>query len=580
VSDIEVPGPVERRWGGPRTPLRHGRWTLEVRGDEVADVRFDGILLLRAIRPVVRDRDWNTVPVQVLESRSTGDPAGLVAELAFRAEGISYRGTLRLQLGEDELVVDFRGEAQSDFERNRIGLVVLHPAGDAGREVEVRHSDGGASAGRWPGAISPHQPFRDVAGFGWTTRGVTAELALDGDVFETEDQRNWTDASFKTYSTPLDRPFPVQVRTGDICRQQARLRATGRATPGPRRTEEVVTVGSAVVGHLPALGLGACLYPPPPVPPTAPATYETLLVELADVEERWPALLATAVDQARVLGAGLDVRVVTAEPAAVRRCLALLRNLPVRRLAAFDPDNHLTTAPVWTALRDEAARTAFPVALVGGTRAHFTELNRGQLQLPPDLPALTFSLTPQMHACEVPHLVDSLSTQRTVVDNAVRIAAGRPLHVGPVTLARRFNAVATTARPGPDAEAAAAVDSLQDTAFAAAWTLASVAALSAPGVTSLCFFETVGPRGVLHPDGRPTPAGGVLQDLALCQGRRLLAVEVPDGVAALAVVEDDGVDTRLANLGPEPRTVEVRLSAGPARTVRLAPWAVSTVRLG
>jgi hypothetical protein len=581
VTGSEDPGPVARRWGGPRTPLRHGRWALEVRGDEVADIRFDGVLLLRAIRPVVRDRNWDTVPVEVVaRSRSAGDGGGLETELAFAADGISYRGTLRVRLDEERLVVAFRGEAGSDFERNRIGLVVLHPAADAGREVEVRHPDGSTTAGRWPLAISPHQPFRDVAGFGWTTRGVTAELSLDGDVFETEDQRNWTDASFKTYSTPLDRPFPVQVLTGETCRQQARLHATGRASSRPGPTTDVVTVGSAVIGHVPALGLGTCLYPPPDVLPPRPGRYDTLLVELTDDEEQWPVLLAAAADQARLLATGLDVRVVTADPAAVRRCLALLVTLPVRRLGAFDPDNHLSTAPVWTALRDEAARAAFTGDLVGGTRAHFTELNRGQQQLPADLPALTFSLTPQMHATEVPHLLDSLGTQRTVVENAVRIAAGRPLHVGPVTLARRFNAVATTAHPGPAAEAAAAVDNLQDTAFAAAWTLASVAALSVPGVTTLCFFESAGPRGVLRQDGRPTPAGGVLEDLALRLGRALLAVDAPDGVAAMAVSDDDGAQLLLGNLTPEARTLAVGPTAGATSRVSLAPWAVSGVRLG
>ena len=29
-----------------------------------------------------------------------------------------------------------------------------------------------------------------------------------------EDQRNWTDASFKTYSTPLSEPIPVTVKAG------------------------------------------------------------------------------------------------------------------------------------------------------------------------------------------------------------------------------------------------------------------------------------------------------------------------------------------------------------------------------
>ena len=34
---------------------------------------------------------------------------------------------------------------------------------------------------------------------------MEAELAFEGDIFEMEDQRNWTDASFKTYCTPLAR---------------------------------------------------------------------------------------------------------------------------------------------------------------------------------------------------------------------------------------------------------------------------------------------------------------------------------------------------------------------------------------
>ena len=29
-----------------------------------------------------------------------------------------------------------------------------------------------------------------------------------------EDQRNWTDASFKTYGTPLKNPSPVEVKAG------------------------------------------------------------------------------------------------------------------------------------------------------------------------------------------------------------------------------------------------------------------------------------------------------------------------------------------------------------------------------
>ena len=38
-----------------------------------------------------------------------------------------------------------------------------------------------------------------------------------------EDQRNWTDASFKTYSTPLELPFPVEISADEEVRQRVVL---------------------------------------------------------------------------------------------------------------------------------------------------------------------------------------------------------------------------------------------------------------------------------------------------------------------------------------------------------------------
>ena len=331
---------------------------------------------------------------------------------------------------------------------------------------------------------------------------------------------------------------------------------------------------------MPALALGAASYPPPAAPLTTLRGYDAVLVELTGSEEAWPSLLAGAAEQAAELGAGLDVRVVTADPDVLRRTLALLRDHPLRRLGAFDPDSHLTSAALWVVLREEAARIGLPGTLVGGTRAHFAELNRGQDQLPADLPGLTFSLTPAMHADEVPHLLDSLAGQRAVVENARRIAAGRPLHLGPVTLARRFNAVATGTRPDPATEARAATDPLQHSEFLAPWTLASVAALAVPGVASLCYFETCGARGVLRDDGSRAPAGAVLDQVAALRGRALLEVEVPDGVAALAVRTAAGVTVLVGNLSGADRSVPVHAPGQPTQTVELAPWAVRTILLG
>jgi hypothetical protein len=570
------------RWGRPTTRLRRGRWSAEVRGDEVADIRYDGVLLLRGVRPVVRDRDWNTVPVHVRERRPAADGTGLGTDLLFAAEGIALAGTLSVELADGpaaELVVSFEGAPLAPFERNRIGLVVLHPAVDAGLPVTVRHPDGSEESGRWPLPISPHQPFTEVAGFAWSRSGITAALTLSGDVFETEDQRNWTDASFKTYSTPLSRPFPVEVTPEDVCRQSVRLRATGRRTTPTAPPVEEVVVTDDVSGRLPAVSVGAALHPVTPLQPRETG-YATVLVELSGPEHHWPELLAAAAAQGDALGAGLDVRIVTSDPAAVTRALATVPAGPVRRLGVFDAGSHVTTAPLWAALVEGARGRGPAVELVGGSRAHFTELNRLHHLVPDEVGAWTFSLTPAMHARELPHLIDSLATQRTVAQNAVLLAAGRPVHVGPVTLARRFNAVATSGPPDPALAAAAAVDELQGSPFTAAWTLASVAALSVPGVAGLCYFEAAGPRGLVAADGIATPTAVVLDRLAGLRDAELNACTSPPGTAALAFTRVDGaVGLALANLGPSRRTVPVRAHDGNRRQVDLPGWGVAWLSL-
>lgn len=626
---------MRRRSGEPRTLVEASGWALELRGDEIADIGFGGVPLLRAIRPVLRDRDWNTVPVRVVAQEVTA--WSVTSTLAFDDGAIVAEARLSLQVGAGLLHVGLDLTFGADCETNRAGLVVLHRPDDAGTRVDVRHSDGSVEHGRWPTTISPHQPFRDIAGFAWERDGLRATLDLSGDVFENEDQRNWTDASFKTYSTPLARPFPVQQSAGATVHQEARLAVAagavgthtgeigagefvqagtpagegetapgaGSATsngPGPAvapdiaptqvrpgrsaasgvyrgRDDDVLTVSDKVVGEVPPLSLGAALYPPPPSLAALAAEaglYDSVLVELTGDDAHWANLLVTAHAQAEALGAGLDVRLVTDDPHTVERWV---RRLPpgVVRMAAFDPVGHLSTPPLVDALWATTRDAGLDAEVLVGTRAYFTELNRRIDDLPSGGDAVTFSLTPQMHASEIPHLLDSLAMQRLVARDAARLAAGRPLRIGPITLARRFNAVATSGPVDPATEAHRGTDPLLDTAFAAAWTLASVSALGVDAVAGLCFYETAGPRGITDAAGRK-PVGDVLRHLAHRRGRPLLRTHAPADLATLATRNPDGhLDVLVADLSGHPRTVTVTGIAPTPLTLDLQPFQTRAV---
>ena len=82
----------------------------------------------------------------------------------------------------------------------------------------------------FPDTISPHQPFIDLRSINtWPGPGLEVRVSMEGDTFETEDQRNWTDASNKTYGTPLRLPYPVQLKIGDRVRQSVTIEISGSA---------------------------------------------------------------------------------------------------------------------------------------------------------------------------------------------------------------------------------------------------------------------------------------------------------------------------------------------------------------
>ncbi|HEY9358496.1 MAG TPA: hypothetical protein VIQ52_19510, partial [Arthrobacter sp.] len=380
---------------------------------------------------------------------------------------------------------------------------------------------------------------------------------------------------------------------------QEAVEAAGAASAGDARAPGVVTahVGGES-GRVPALAVAAGTQPG--VLPAIPGL-DSVLVELVEEpagagssesagtgssRSGWAAQLHAAAAAAAVHGAGLDIRAVTADPAGAVADLAPYL-AEAKRLAVFHPASHVTEPDTWQEFKASARAAGFSGSLLAGTRAHFTELNRDSSRTPSDSDALTFSITPQMHSTEAAHIIDSVPMQWVAARNALRLAGGRPVHVGPVTLLPRFNAVATS---GDAAEAEA--DELQDQPFTAAWMLASISALTLDGVASVSYFEASGPRGISDAGGRLNPAGELLKQLAALRDSVVLSVEVKAGqaeagsVTLYPVQSPEGLIIFAGNLSGAAVAVDLRLPDGvnagdgdpaPGRLV-LGPWSAGVVR--
>ena len=410
-----------------------------------------------------------------------------------------------------------------------------------------------------------------------------------------EDQRNWTDASFKTYCTPLTLPFPIEITAGTRIRQSVTLHLRGLVASsivGSRveitdEQSEVVTVSvpDAPDAHLPQIGLGLASHGE-----ALSATEITLLRDLRlahlSVDVRlsapdWPAVWERAAREAEQLGVGLELalhlprdgvgdlttlqRRLQSRPAALTLVLALR-------------DGEAATS-LETLRRVRQALAGFEVPIGAGSDANFCELNREQALGRVPLAEADFAfwaINPQVHAFDNLSILETLEAQADTVRTARVFAGGKPLVISPVSLKPRFNAVATGGSlAAASGELPPSEDPRQLSLFAAAWTLGSLATLANAGVASLTLYETTGWRGVMErecdsllPERFPSLPGGLFPVfhlfavLSRCDGFAPTQVNLPSRVAALAIWDAEKRRRMLlGNLTPQTQRVHLSTSA-------------------
>ncbi len=497
----------------PPEPLELHAGPLSVRYENgsIRHVRLGDVEVVRRVYPALRDPNWGTVEPVIHDETIEDNPGSF--QIHYRAD---YRQadihfTARYSISGSAAGIRFAmaGRAITSFKANRIGFCILHPVEEcAGKACVVTHPDGSATGGAFPLTISPHQPFKNIRSMKWQpAAGLEAEVVYGGDVFEMEDQRNWTDASYKTYCTPLERPFPVRVAAGHRIEQTVDLYVKGSARyasgSGPALR---LANGSA---RFPRLGLAASHDKK-----ALDAASVTLLKQLGlhhyrfdlhPADSNWLSEAGREFANAAALSVKAEVALhihpdhweaFTACVGQLKKFAPAISCLTVLNAARKTTDGELLSRAV------PVLRSALPAASIGaGTDCFFAELNRERT--PADLiDFLSFSVNPQVHAFDDLSLVETMQAHRYLVESARQFAGGKAVHVSPVTLKRRFNPDAT----GPEAAAApgglpAAVDPRQMSLFGAAWALGCIKYLAESGAESITCFETVGWRGVMQGDG-------------------------------------------------------------------------------
>lgn len=585
------------------TKLVAGDLSCELEGGAIRNIQWRGVEVLRGIAYLLRDADWGTAPciVRAVKLHQAQDNFQVGFELHMvLPEGDLNAWATVTGSSNGQFSFQVKAKAQQSLLTNRCGFVVLHPASVAGAPLQIEHTDGAVEDTQFPMHISPGQVAFDIRRLRHVPLpGLAVDCVLQAELphdplgkFEMEDQRNWSDASFKTYVASLLDPWPYPLEAHAPYTQSVNVRIHDSRSDTKRDRHNSVTpvdirVGDAMGPQLPSIGLGvplglaaitscerACVVALKP---------DWLLVEVdASIAGGYLEQLAQAQQLAQQAGAKLQLDVICPqhespesvaqrvsaaceqlglEPEAARAC-------PAPYLKSFQPSGDWPTLAPLEAFAAAFAEH-FPRADIGGGMlTFFTELNRKR-QSAEGLDFVGHATNPLVHAADDVSVMQTHQALASVVASVRAIWPDVAYRLGPNMLGMQRNPYGnrTAENPARQRVAMASDDPRHQASFGAAWLVGYVAAVQDAGLALLSFHHSHGASGPAlredQPDWRPgacVPAWRVQYVLARAAGCAVLRVAgLPAQVAGTAWQDGAGhAHLLLANLSPDAQRLSVR----------------------
>ncbi len=483
-----------------------GPLTLEYSEGSLWNVSDGGEEVIRRIYLVFQDINWTSRPFVIKDENWN------VTENSFSAT-IHMQGThdakdLSVELSivgseKGDVSYGFEATTSQEFLRNRLGLCLLHPVeGLSGRNCTLTRANGLTEESTFPELISPDQPFLDLTGISHQLNsGRMVSVKFDGEIFETEDHRNWSDASYKTYCTPISLPFPALVEPRQTLKQKISFSLLGEGTPPVVRDKNLnalITVEATEI-PLPEIGLGLT-EDPDQLNESDYIGFDDLAVKHLRLSINDKTQSSSSVEKALKICAAhnvaLDLAIAADSPGQIDTILESIGGFhtQIRSFYIFSSVDKTTPQEFIQAAQNRLGQSA---VIVGGTDLYFTELNRNQGCVD-FVDQINFSINPQVHSFDDRTLIQNTATQEAIARAALKISQGQKIRIGPITLRPRYNPNATE----PDRDVSntplpSSVDARQRTWFTEAWTAMSLRSITqSEAASTVTYFETLGWRGI------------------------------------------------------------------------------------
>ncbi len=470
------------------TRVTHGGFTLDLAREAIRNIRFEGVQLIDLLYTAIRPLDWSTLKADEYSAdlQIIGNDCVITVNEVF-AGALSAQAKITLS-SSNTFSVGYELKGLTEYQVSRWGVCFCLNTADwmrssvvssgntysLAQDISPQRVVDGVIQGLFPASDEMHFLAPDKR---------SLKVVSTGKVLEAEDQRNWTDNTYKIYSGSLSEPFPFLTSAGSIWKQSVNFEV---GVP-----ESVTTDATKIlvkeIEALPSIGLQF--------------NHDSLLTP-DDLEK---AFILLEIDHLRINEETLtSQKIATTAASGLILEAALLSSSKgddlkeeVLRLSERVPaGSRLLVQREGRQVVDAAdlPKNSSLNSYIPGSDAFLVDLQNDQYNFGN---SVSYSMAPTVHSFDTETIFKTLFTQQESINFAQKYIAPQ-VFISPITFSMRGNPHSGHSRDQRLVYAEPEMALHIRTIEGAAWTLGSIHSLASAGAFSGSWHELFGEYGAIY----------------------------------------------------------------------------------
>jgi hypothetical protein len=471
--------------------VEHAGFTLDIARSAIRNITYQGAQIIDLLYTAIRPWDWSTLDPEEHTENVEISGENCIVTINDRIND-SLHGKMVLTLQPNgKFTIDYQLTGLADFEINRWGVCFCLHTGDwmgstvtaSGntysllKEISPQRVIDGVTQGLFPASNDMHFVAPDKR---------SLKVISTGKVLEAEDQRNWTDNTYKIYSGSLAEPRPFIIEKGAEWEQRVEFEVTPPAALIPDGSKII----AKEIAALPRIGVQ---FNGEPLLPSDDLEKALFILDIDHIRINEESLSAQKI--ATVSKSGLALEAALLSPNSGDGLLQEVEHLSNRVPAGSRLLIHREGRGI-VQTQDLPKNTSLN-SYIPGSDAYLVDLHRNEYNFGD---AVSYSMAPTVHSTDPETIFKTLYTQKESIEFAKKFVAPQ-VSVSPITFSTRGNPETGHLRENRINFAQPAMAEQIKELSAAAWTLGSVFALASAGAYSGTWHELFGEHGVIYNEG-------------------------------------------------------------------------------